>query len=125
MTEQNFRIIMEFQYYINLLTPEERRVASTLEFKLGDSLLDFASRIANKMKAQPPPVIAATNDNSASLSQSPVLPQPASNVPQSPVQHDTLFVCTYCSKPGHGYKRCYLRQRHERQAARVSQPQMQ
>ena len=38
LDEESFRLIMEFQYYIQLLSPEECHIASTLQYKKGESL---------------------------------------------------------------------------------------
>ncbi|MPC86176.1 hypothetical protein E2C01_080992 [Portunus trituberculatus] len=41
LDEESFRLIMEFQYYIQLLNPEECHITSTLQYRKGESLLDF------------------------------------------------------------------------------------
>ena len=109
LDEDSFRLIMEFQYYIQLLTPEERHIASTLQYSKGESLLEFSSKLAVKLRSHQPACVAiATNDDHVSAS---------SAVPQaSPKQKTPPLVCQYCHKAGHTLQRCFLKQRHERQA---------
>ena len=45
--------VFEFQYYKIYLAPQERRIASTLDFKPGQSLMDFASILSKKARDSP------------------------------------------------------------------------
>lgn len=119
VTEEHFRTIIEFMYYINFLNPQERRIASTLEYKQSDSLLDFATKIGTKLRDAPPsPYVASSSKPDA-------LKQPASFLPhnQTQLRQSSSNICSYCNKIGHRVQRCFLRQRHERAAARSSSSQ--
>ena len=105
--EASFRLIMEFQYYIQLLTPEERHVASTIQFSKGESILNFSSKLAVKLRSQQPAYVAAAASDSLA----------STNVVSSPPQQSfTPVVCQYCHKTGHTLQKCFLKQRTERQA---------
>ena len=106
--EDSFRLIMEFQYYVQLLTPEERHIASTLQYSKGESLLDFSSKLAVKLRSHQPAYVAAASSDSTSASTS-ALPQ------APPKQKPNPVVCQYCHKAGHTLQRCFLKQRHEKQ----------
>ena len=109
-----FRSMMEFQYYVLLLTPPERRVASTLTHDSDETLLDFSAKVACKLRDSPTPVVASATDKLSP--QQPVSVQ----VPQTSVHYSSRPVCTYCQKQGHAYKQCFIRKRRERSATRNS-----
>ncbi|MPD03454.1 hypothetical protein E2C01_099094 [Portunus trituberculatus] len=97
---------MEFQYYIQLLNPEERHIASTLQYRKGESLLDFSTKLAVKLRSQLPAYVAATSDSTSASSG--VTPKESTKQKTNPV------VCQYCHKTGHILQRCFLKQRHEK-----------
>ena len=53
MTKEKWRTILEFQNYILFLNPEERRIASSLAFKQGDTLMTFSANNARKLEEMP------------------------------------------------------------------------
>lgn len=108
ITMENFRKIMEFQYYVYFLNAQQRRIASTLDYTNDDSLLDFSTKIATKMKEQPPP--SAISAASPEIVQQQPLSAP---VVQTTIPQKSVPVCTYCHKKGHVYNRCFLRQEQE------------
>ena len=111
ISEQQFHDVIEFLYYVNFLNPRERRIASTLSYTQNDSLLDFSSKITNKLKEHPsqPQFIASSTTEPASLSVS----QPSQSSMHASDKQPTVYSCTYCHKQGHTINRCYARQRHE------------
>ena len=113
LSEQRFHDIIEFLYYINFLNPSERRIASTLTYSQTDNLLDFSSKIASKLKEHPAQMNIVASTSALSLNSANQTSQA-----QVPEQQRVVYSCTYCHKQGHTYKRCFLRQRHERNAAR-------
>ena len=110
-----FRSMMEFQYYVLMLNPHERRIASTLPHDSDETLLDFSAKVAHKLRDLPTPVVASATD----------LPSPQQSVlaqvPQTSMPQSSRPVCTYCQRQGHVYKHCFLRKRRERSASRTSQ----
>lgn len=46
--ESRLRAVLEFQHYILYLTPQERCVASSLQFKLEHSLIEFGTKFPTK-----------------------------------------------------------------------------
>ena len=46
----NLHLFLEFTSYVNYLTPQERRIASTIPLKPTDSLLTFGMKINAKMQ---------------------------------------------------------------------------
>merc|ERR1712035_262822 len=83
------RSLLEFQYFVMFLTPQERRVASSLDYKPGDSVLSFASKINRKLKVMSPSlqIVASVSSTSARSS--------------------ITYACTYCNKAGHTWERCF------------------
>ena len=120
LSEQQFHDIIEFLFYVNFLSPSERRIASTLPYAQSDKLLDFSTKIANKLKERPAhtQVQYVASTSAAQTSGSPAANQTPQYGAQSPDQQRAVYSCTYCNKQGHSFKRCFLRQRHERNAAR-------
>ena len=110
LTTENFYRIIEFQYYINFISPQERRIASSLQYTQNESLLDFDTKIGTKLKEIPPPQIVASTTVQLPASTQAAKPS------QTPERKSTSYICTYCNKPGHVIERCFQRQRHERQS---------
>lgn len=105
------RTVFEILFYVQYLTPVERRIASSLTLKPGDSLYDFSTKLSQKVKESPkvPPVVSA-----ASVSVAPVSAKVPTSSPQQPPQQQPKRysrTCSYCSKEGHTYKFCFQRKR--------------
>ena len=107
LDEDSFRLILEYIFYIQLLTPAERHTASTLPYTKGESLLDFSSKLAVKLRSQQPAYVAANSIDPPSTTGDASQPLPKQKFNSS--------VCQYCHKVGHTQQRCFLKQRHERQ----------
>lgn len=107
LSTERFRLVMEFQLYISFLNPQERRVASSLSFNIGESLLDFAAKLRKKLSEMPR---ASPSVTFAPVVQSgtPPSPPPSTSRPSTP---PTRPSCTYCSRPGHLVSQCFKRQR--------------
>ncbi|MPC61248.1 hypothetical protein E2C01_055316 [Portunus trituberculatus] len=112
LDEESFRLIMEIQYHIQLLNPEERHIASTLQYTKGASLLDFSTKLAVKLRSQRPAYVAATSDTTSASSG--VTPDESIKQKTNPV------ICQYCHKTGHTLQHCFLKQRHEKTNAQYS-----
>ena len=112
VSEKSLRDILEFQYYISFLTPSERRIASGLEFKPGDNLLNFSSQIRKKLKQLPQqtyvaPIIKPLENRDLSVSQK----------SRDPIE------CFYCHKLGHSISQCRRRKRSQQNSlSRGSSP---
>ena len=97
------------------LAPQERRIASTLDFKPGQSLMDFASKLSKKARDSPKaplvPLSPVKVDNAFLLPPPPssgstgTRPSTRSQSTRSP-QH-----CTFCGKTGHKFLHCFQRKR--------------
>ena len=106
---EHLRDLIEFQYFVMFLTPQERRVASSLEYKPGDSLLHFASKINQKLKVLPPSfhtVASVLKESSA-----PAVPVTSTSASSTSACSGITNACSYCSKPGHTWERCFKRRR--------------
>ncbi len=100
LSESKLHSLIELICYIQYLSPAERRLASTIKFTPGDSLLNFGSRLGKKLKDSPKP-----SPTSSDISQP---------TPVAPVQHalnTAPVICSYCSKKGHKATQCYRRKR--------------
>ena len=98
LTESRLRSLIEFLVYIQFLSPNERRIASSLDFKPGDSLMDYGNKIAKKLREAP----KASPTDSASHA-----------TPVAPVHHQPSapLLCTFCSRKGHHERNCFRRKR--------------
>ena len=112
LTVEKLRTVLEFQYYAMFLTPQERRIASSLDFKPDHSLIDFASKLGKKVrdahKAPIVPVAPVEVKPKPSMAQTTVGNATTSARAQSQPTR-TLYTCSYCGKPNHSYARCYKR----------------
>ena len=109
------KVILEYLMYVPLLTPQERRAASSLEFKLDETIINFAVKISKKLKEKETPsfkvapVVSPVSSHSS--------PQAAVSLPQAKDPHSTSvpnrssFQCSYCGKDGHTSARCFKRKR--------------
>ncbi len=98
MTEVRLRSVLEFLCYIQYLSPIERRIASFIDFRPGDTLIDFGAKIAKKMRESPKASPTPADSNTA-----PVAPiRQQSSVP---------LTCTYCFRKGHLERNCFRRKR--------------
>ena len=98
LTEERLRCLLEFLCYIQFLSPNERRIASSINFKPGDSLMDFGSQIAKKLREAPK---ASPTDTVST----PVPVTPVTKQPSAPL------LCTFCSRTGHLERSCFRRKR--------------
>ena len=118
LSENSLRDILEFQYYISFLTPQERRIASAIEFKPGDNLLQFSTQIRKKLKEIQPSYVAPVVSTST-------YEQLSENTPvlDSTSQPNRLQ-CSYCHKNGHTISHCfkYRRSRNTLKSPRASSP---
>ena len=106
---EHLRSLLEFQYFAMFLTPQERRVASSLDYNPGDSLLHFASKINQKLKVLPPSfqsVASVLKESSA-----PSVPVTTTSVSLTGTRSSITNACSYCFKPGHTWERCFKRRR--------------
>ena len=113
ISTEHLRSLLEFQYFIMYLTPQERRVASSLDFKPGDSVLRLASKINQKLKVLPPSCQVVASVTKAS----PVTSTPASSASERP---SITNACSYCNKPGHRWERCFKRLRKVSKSSPIS-----
>ena len=107
---EHFRSLLEFQHFVMFLTPQERRVASSLDFKPGDSLLNFASKINRKLKVMPPSfqaVASVVTDSSATP-----IPVASTSASSTSARSGITNACSFCNKVGHSVERCFRRRRH-------------
>lgn len=112
---EHVRSLLEFQYFVMFLTPQERRAASSLDYKPGDSVLNFASKIHQKLKVMPPSlqtVASVSKEASASA-------KPATSISNSSTsaRSSITYACTYCNKAGHTWERCFRRLRSARKSS--------
>ena len=109
ISTEHLRSLLEFQYFIMYLTPQERRVASSLDYKPGDSLLHFASKINQKLKVLPPSfqTIASTMKESSASA----VPLDSASASSTFARLSITNACSFCNKPGHRWERCYKRLR--------------
>ena len=117
ISTEHLRSLLEFQYFVMFLTPQERRVASSLDYKPGDSLLHIASQINRKLKVLPPSlqgvasVLKDSSTPSVSVTTSDSLTSTRSSITNA---------CSYCHKSGHTWERCFKRQRNARKSSPTS-----
>ena len=106
---EHLRSLLEFQYFVMFLTPQERRVASSLDYKPGDSLLNFASKINRKLKVLPTSsqaVASVLKEFSA-----PTVPVTSTSASSTSARSSITNACSYCNKVGHTVERCFRRRR--------------
>ena len=112
------RIILEYLMYVPLLTPQEKRLASSLDFKLDDTIFDFSLQIGKKLNQSP------VNVNPVAPFVPSAFPQVAAFLPQTkePVSQksQTKRYCTYCKTDGHEISRCFQRKRDSKKSAKAS-----
>lgn len=111
LSAQRLRSILEFQYYILYLTPQERRFASTIDFKPGDRLLDFVSKLRRKMREAPPPSAPVAPVVVSEGSKPSPSPATSSSGSQNPQTSRPPLTCSHCHKNGHTYDYCFLRKK--------------
>ncbi len=98
MAEVRLCSVLEFLCYIQYLPPIERRIASFIDSKPGDSFIDFSAKIAKKLrettKASPMPAVSNT-------------------APVAPIRYQPLapLTCTYCFRKDHLERNCLSRKR--------------
>lgn len=111
ITLDRLRTVFEFQYYIMYLATQERRVASTIDFKPDQSLMDFASKLSKKLRDAPKapvvPVAVVKADTKATLPPSPSIDPARTSVSAT----RSSLICSFCSKPGHRYSHCFQRKK--------------
>ena len=115
------RLFLELTTFINYLSPQQRRLVSTVELKPDDILFNYAMRVDQQLRKVPHS--HALSPVASTLSPPPVFPSQTSPVvsaskvstsPQRPPRS-----CTYCHKDGHTYFQCY----HRKKSARASSPE--
>ena len=112
---EHLRSLLEFQYFVMFLTPQERRVASSLDYKPGDSVLNFASKINRKLKVMSPSlqtIASVSTDSSASA-----VPVTSASVSSTSARSSITYACTFCNKAGHTWERCFRRLRSARKSS--------
>ena len=118
------RTVFEFQYYVMYLAPQERRVASTLDFKPDQSLMEFASKLSKRVRDSPKapvvPVASVQADCTASSPPPPPPPSHASKRSHISGRHQftrTPSICTFCGRSGHKWSQCFRRKKQAAQDA--------
>ena len=120
------RTVFEFQYYIMYLAPQERRVASTLDFKPDQSLMEFASKLSKRVRDSPKaPVVPVAPVQGDCTASSPPPPPPTPPPHASKGSHNsgrrqstrTPTICTFCGKSGHKWSQCFQRKKQAAQDA--------
>lgn len=117
---ERLRTVFEFQCYIMYLTPQERRLASTLKFKPDQSLLDFASKLSKRVQEAPkaPTVPVAPVQVNTNTDVSPHSSSITSSTSGSHQVTHTPHTCTFCGKTGHRFIHCYQRKKKEAKTAK-------
>ncbi len=92
---ERLRSILEFSHYIQYLPPDERGIASSIDFKPGDSLLAFGAKITKKLRQ-----VLKLSVNSTTAPVALIRQQPSASL-----------TCTFCSRKGHSERNCYRRKR--------------
>ena len=105
------RQMLEFQLYILFLSPQERRVASSLPFNKDESLLTFVTRLRKRLSEMPRPSSSVTFAPVLQSSGPSSVPPSVTSRPSTPPPPTPPRVCTYCSKQGHTFAKCHKRQR--------------
>ena len=87
-------------------------MASTLDFKPDQSLMDFASKLSKRVQESPkaPTVPVAP----VQVTNNTALPSPSRTTPESSARQQSTFsplTCTYCGKPGHKVFHCFQRKK--------------
>ena len=109
ITLDRLRTVLEFQYYIMFLTPQERRAASILDFKPDQSLMDFASKLSKKVKdAHKAPTVPVAPVQVGNVASQPSTDLTGTSAPSGQFRRSPPQ-CTFCGKPGHKFFRCYKR----------------
>ena len=125
ITLDRLRTVFEFQYYIMYLSPQERRTASTLEFKPDHSLMDFASKLSKRVRDSPKAPLVPVAPVITNCTTAPPPPPPAHAPPPSKVSSSlgqtqskrAPVPCTFCGKTGHRQFQCFKRKKQLAQAA--------
>lgn len=114
------RTVLEVLFYVQYLTPAERRMASSLTLKPVDSFYDFSTKLSKKLTESPkvpPPSAASVAPVSA---RAPVSLPTASQ--QQPQLKRSSRTCSYCSKDGHTSRFCFQKKRDAREGYKTAAP---
>ncbi len=98
MTEVRLRSVLELLCYIQYLSPIERSISSSTDFKSGDSVIVFGAKIAKKMRETPKASLMPADSNTASVT-------PIRQLPLAPL------TSTYCFRKCHLERNCFRRKR--------------
>ena len=103
MSQDRVRSLIEFLTYISCLTPSERRVASSLDFKPGMSLVDYAAKLAKRF-SESPKLQTSVGDTS-------VEDRESSRASVAPVTYTAtgtrpILTCSHCGRTGHTLRFC-------------------
>ncbi len=98
MTEVRLRSVLEFLYCIQYLSAIERHIASSIDFKPSDSLIDFGANIAKKLRETPKASPTPADSNTP---------------PVAPIRQQPLapLICIYCFHKGHLERKYFSRKR--------------
>ncbi len=103
---ENFRKLVEFTAFLSVLSPAERKVASSLTYEPTQSLLEYSLKTGTCLADSP----ARALPSEEKIVVAPVVTQK----PRSK--------CTFCGKFGHEVKKCFRR---KNQTQRDSNPEVQ
>ena len=101
---ERLRKLLEIMTYIPFLVPHERRVASSLDFKPNEELIDFSAKLRKKLRESPTVVAPAA----------PI--QATTSRVSEPAEVSHMPTCSFCLKTGHTSARCFKRKRAAREA---------
>ena len=118
MSPDRLHSLFEIMFFIQFLSPAQRRIAASIPFSPVDEILHYGTKIAQKLSEEPLP---SPSPKGPTAQAAPVQPDSSQSVPIAPVQSSHAprpIVCSYCSKSGHKVVRCFQRKRDEANQSR-------